>query len=185
MQTQRAEPGWNVSRHEVAARDPVLQLQALAFDSEGGRRYRNIALQLCSGSLGWIFGGRPEDRSQFIRVVCGLQPPHAGEMRWKGANLLHAPRLMAGELVYLDRRNAVKPMLTPREHLQFHLRLRACCPRSDIDSALEQLQLHGSADVACGKLSASAKRRVAIARLLVTRATILVLDDPMLDLEPH
>jgi heme exporter protein A len=186
MQTQRAQMSWNIPQvRHVAAADSVLQLEALAFDGEGGRQFQGISLRLNSGAVAWVFGGRPGDRSHFIRTVCGLHAPRAGELLWKGVSLLHSPRLMAAELVYLDRRNAVKQTLTPREHLLFHLRLRDCCPRLDIDSALQELCLQEFADVECGQLSASARRRVAIARLLITRSTILVLDDPMLDLDAH
>ena len=187
MQTQRAEAGWNhpQGRHVAGAANPLLQLQSLAVDGDGGRRFQEIALQLHSGAVAWIFGAQPEDRSRLIRAVCGLQALYAGEMQWKGVGLPSSQRLMAAELVYLGRHNAVKPTLTPREHLQFHLRLRDCCPRLDIDSALRELGLYEFADVECGRLSASARRRVAIARLMITRATILALDDPMLDLDAH
>jgi heme exporter protein A len=93
-------------------------------------------------------------------------------------------------LHYVAHQDGVKPALTPRETLVFWAALRGCAIRgapSVVAKALVAFDLEPVADWPCRWLSAGQRRRLALARLSVTSASLWLLDEPFsaLDRDNH
>ena len=156
---------------------PLLEARALTVGD--GRPSWELDLTLHPGEGVCICGPSMPTRTRLLRAICGLERPARGEVHWKGVSLRSAARLLHAELAYLGLHGGLKPTLTPRENLRFHLRVRACCARIDLAAALATVGLGEVIDTPCWRLSAMQNRLVDFARLLTTRATIWVLEEPL------
>jgi heme exporter protein A len=108
-------------------------------------------------------------KTTLLRTLAGLQPPLAG--RIDGAD---------ERIAYAGHADGIKPTLTVTENLHFWARIFGL---ADIAPALEAYQLTGLAQRPAGALSAGQKRRLGLARLLVTGRPIWVLDEPTVSLD--
>jgi heme exporter protein A len=82
--------------------------------------------------------------------------------------------------MYLGHHDGLKPQLTVREQLDFFARLYGCKPD---DNALERVGLARQAQLPCRYLSAGQRRRLALARLLVSERPLWLLDEPFAALD--
>lgn len=120
-----------------------------------------------------LLGPNGAGKSTLLRVLAGLRRPDAGTLHWDGGGDL------AGHSAYLGHQDAIKPGLTVRENLAFAARL-AGAPAMP---ALEAAGLAPLAGLPARMLSAGQKRRLALARLGLSRAQLWLLDEPTLGLD--
>ena len=108
-------------------------------------------------------------KTTLLRTLAGLQPPLAGAI--EGAE---------DRIAYAGHADGIKPTLSVAENLAFWASVFAM---PGIDGALAAFDLNGLADRPAGALSAGQKRRLGLARLLVTGRPIWVLDEPTVSLD--
>ncbi|MDP5215864.1 heme ABC exporter ATP-binding protein CcmA [Ruegeria sp. 2205SS24-7] len=108
-------------------------------------------------------------KTTLLRTIAGLQPPLAGQIA--GAE---------DRIAYAGHSDGIKPTLTVTENLNFWA---AVFGARGILGALDAYDLHELADRHAGNLSAGQKRRLGLARLLVTGRPIWVLDEPTVSLD--
>lgn len=146
------------------------------------RLFAGVSFCLAEGELLYLQGRNGAGKTSLLRMLIGLLPPEAGNIRWRG----HAPQSdeFRAELCYLGHQNAIKEELTPLENLLAAARLadETLCEDDALD-ALEQVGLAGREDLACKYLSQGQKRRVALARLVKERRPLWVLDEPFVALD--
>ncbi len=130
------------------------------------------------GEREWLHvqGSNGAGKTSLLRLLVGLSPPLAGEIRWRGEPAPSAE--YRAEMIYLGHHAAVKEELTPLENL----RLAASLDDLDLSepdalAALIRLGLRGREDLPVRVLSAGQKRRVLLARLLTRPAKLWVLDE--------
>ncbi|EAA2505512.1 cytochrome c biogenesis heme-transporting ATPase CcmA, partial [Salmonella enterica subsp. enterica serovar Hato] len=108
------------------------------------------------------------------RLLTGLARPDGGEVYWQGEPLRRVRDSFHRSLLWIGHQPGIKSRLTARENLHFfHPGDGARLPE-----ALAQAGLAGFEDVPVARLSAGQQRRVALARLWLTRAALWVLDEP-------
>ena len=129
-----------------------------------------------------ITGGNGAGKTTLIRVLCGLSPPDDGEILWRRQSIYTAADDYRADLLYVGHRDGVKNELTPLENLSFAAALHDSPSLLTPEAALQKVGLD-DIDKPCGKLSAGQKRRTALARLLLNRATIWFLDEPLTALD--
>ena len=141
--------------------------------------FRDVSLTVPNGGALILAGANGSGKSTLLRMLAGLVRPAAGLVLWDGADAF-ADLAQHGERVaYLGHQDAVKPGLTVTENLQF----AAAVSRRTIPAALEAVGLEALADLPSRMLSAGQKRRLAIARLVLSTATLWLLDEPTLGLD--
>lgn len=161
-------------------------LEVLDLECVRGERslFSGLGFRLEAGELLYLQGKNGAGKTSLLRMLIGLLPPETGEIRWNGEPIRALADDYRANLCYLGHLNAIKEELTPLENLLAAARLADDdLSEDDALDALEQVGLAGREDLACKYLSQGQKRRVALARLVVNRRPLWVLDEPFVALD--
>ncbi|MFZ4530977.1 MAG: heme ABC exporter ATP-binding protein CcmA [Alsobacter sp.] len=151
-----------------------LVVEGLACERSGRPVFEGLSFAASAGTAIVLLGPNGAGKSSPLAILAGLLEAPAGVMRLEGGD----PEASLGEQAhYLGHRDAVKPALTPRETLDIWRALLGS-PQAMPAAALERLGLGHAADLPCAYLSAGQRRRLALARLLVSRRPLWLLDEP-------
>lgn len=146
------------------------------------RLFSGVGFRLEAGELLYLQGKNGAGKTSLLRMLIGLLPPEAGEIRWQGKPI--GSDDFRADLCYLGHLNAIKEELTPLENLLAAARLAdTTLSEDDALDALEQVGLAGREDLACKYLSQGQKRRVALARLVTEKRPLWILDEPFVALD--
>lgn len=151
-------------------------LQARDLAAFRGERlvFEGISFQIAPGGALLLMGPNGAGKSTLLRLVAGLLAPGAGTLLWAGVPALVDRAAWAEQIVYLGHQDAVKMALSVEENLRFFAR-HADRP---ISAALGALDLARLAPLPARFLSAGQRRRLALARLLLSAAPLWLLDEP-------
>lgn len=141
--------------------------------------FRNLSLAIRPGAAVILTGPNGSGKTTLLRVLAGLIRPTAGRVLWQGEDALDDLAEHAGRVAYVGHQDAIKPGLTVLENLAF----AAAVSRRPVAAALDCLRLTALAAVPGRQLSAGQKRRVALARLMLSNAPLWLLDEPTLGLD--
>jgi len=160
-------------------------LEAREINAWRGDRHilRDVSFSVRSGEFLKITGPNGVGKTTLLRVVCGLLPAESGSVAWRGKTIIGASEEFHTDMVYLGHLNSLKADLTARENLRFLAGLRQALGPSDIDEALDRVGILSRGDLPARSLSAGQKRRLALARLLLSGAVLWILDEPVTNLD--
>ncbi|MGD9295618.1 MAG: heme ABC exporter ATP-binding protein CcmA [Roseobacter sp.] len=128
-----------------------------------------VHLALDPGKALILRGPNGSGKTTLLRTLAGLQPPLSGKIA--GAD---------DRIAYAAHSDGLKSMLTVAENLAFWAEVFG---EKDIRQALAAFDLEGLRDRFAGALSAGQKRRLGLARLLVTGRPVWILDEPTVSLD--
>jgi len=126
-----------------------------------------------------VTGANGAGKTTLLRVLAGLLPITAGRISWIGEPGLPP----ASQLAYLGHLHAHKSELTALENLRFAAGLHGLRPGIAPASALASVGLGGYDDMLAGRLSAGQRKRLALARVLLSPAMLWLLDEPYANLD--
>ncbi|RLQ89105.1 heme ABC exporter ATP-binding protein CcmA [Notoacmeibacter ruber] len=152
-----------------------LILDGLAGVRTGRTLFSDLSLVLETGEALLVTGPNGSGKSTLLRIVAGLLAPAAGEARLENAGP-EFPSLGSASH-FLGDGNALKSGQTVMQSLEFWSRFQGR-PGLSIDDALARVQLPTVGELPVEALSKGMRRRIAIARLLVTDLPIWLLDEP-------
>jgi heme exporter protein A len=161
------------------------RLEGRAINVWRGDRHilRDVSFSLREGEFLKLTGPNGVGKTTLIRVVCGLLPAETGTVEWRGKAVDSSNDEYHADMSYLGHLNSLKADLTARENLKFLAGLREALTDADIDAALERVGILSRGDLAARSLSAGQKRRLALARLLLSGAILWILDEPVTNLD--
>jgi heme exporter protein A len=136
------------------------------------------------GTLLHVRGRNGSGKTTLLRALCGLLTPDAGQVLWNGQPTRRLAEDFHRETLYLGHLNGIKSDLTGIENLRVSATLDGD-PVEDtaIWDALGQMGLGGFEDLPTKVLSQGQKKRVALARLLLSGAPLWILDEPFTALD--
>ncbi|MFI4859852.1 MAG: ABC transporter ATP-binding protein [Phycisphaerales bacterium JB063] len=144
-----------------------------------------IDLTIPAGDLFFLLGPSGCGKTTLLRMLAGFTEPTQGTIHFGDADVTHAPA---------NKRNtgmvfqgyALWPHMTVRQNVRFGLEVRKVSKpemKKRVDEALASVQLGKLADRKINQLSGGQQQRVALARALVIRPTVLLLDEPLSNLD--
>lgn len=144
---------------------------------------RGVSFELHAGQLLRVMGPNGVGKTSLLRCVAGLLPIESGDIEWRGQTNRAAFETLHAELAYLAHLNALKNDLSAFENLRFAVGLKRRIEPQEITVTLERLQLGHCSGLVVRALSAGQKRRVALARVLLSKAALWILDEPVTNLD--
>ncbi len=162
---------------DPSARDkPLFHAENLACRRGGRPVFAGLSFAVAAGDAVLLRGPNGSGKSSLLRLMSGLARPESGELRWDGAPIRDDPPAHRARLHFVGHLDAVKPALGVEEMLEFWAGMRG--GKAQIGAALGHFGLSRLAPLPCRLLSAGAKRRLALARLLASPAELWLLDEP-------
>lgn len=151
----------------------------------GDRRvFAGLAFHLGSGEALLLTGPNGSGKSSLLRLMALLLRPWHGALHWDGADVAEDPDRHRARLRYVGHLDGIKPVLTVLESLGFWAELDGVADaRGRCRAALAQWGLERLGDIPGRYLSAGQKRRLALARLLLTQVPLWLLDEPTVGLD--
>ena len=159
-------------------------LEAAHLTCQRGERtlFKNLSFTLGAGELLQVAGANGSGKTSLLRLLCGLSPAETGSIQWRGAPVRSTA--FHREVFYLGHQPAVKDELSALENLSLSTELAgARLTTAQALDALDRIGLAGREHLPTKVLSQGQKRRVALARLLVSQAPLWILDEPLTALD--
>ncbi|MBS0970325.1 cytochrome c biogenesis heme-transporting ATPase CcmA [Nissabacter archeti] len=141
--------------------------------------FSDLNFNITPGEIVQVEGQNGAGKTSLLRILAGLAQPESGEVRWQGQPVGRVRETFHAQLLFLGHQPGVKALLTPFENLTFYQSAAGKPDYEAIWQALAQVGLLGYEEVPAGQLSAGQQRRVALARLWLSRAPLWVLDEPL------
>ena len=147
----------------------------------------NVSLRIGRGEVIALFGPNGAGKSTLMKALSGLIRPVSGSIKLEGKDLaaLSAPRVARSGLILVPEGRQVFPQLTVAENLRLGATRRSDFSASEIEGMLERFpRLRPRLQTAAGLLSGGEQQMLAVARGLLAKPEILMLDEPSLGLAP-
>ena len=158
----------------------MLQTAGLAGQRGNRALFEGLNLLLAPGSVTWLRGRNGRGKTTLLRMLAGLSTPVAGSLHIAGRTLREGGAGWRRQWLYIGHQNALKDDLSASEALRFLAQLHGL-PASDVEleAALRRLGIYNRRHAPVRTLSQGQRRRVALARLVLQRASPLwLLDEP-------
>jgi heme exporter protein A len=172
----------------MATAAPAASVPAVALERVGrayGERValRDISFALPAGATVAVFGANGAGKTTLLRVLAGLLRPHAGRATVLGAELPREAYRARGRTGLLAHDPLLYRDLTVRENLRFHARLHGV-DTGRVEALCAQVGLAARADDPVRTLSRGMTQRAAICRAVLHAPELLLLDEPLANLDP-
>lgn len=159
----------------------ALAVEKLACIRGERQLFHDVSFRLAPGEALLLRGPNGSGKSSLLRILAGFLKPAEGSIAWDGAAVDDDAEAHRARLHYLGHQDAVKPQLSAEDNLIFWARLLghdANEEKAKVEAALESCGLTRQRRLPGRYLSAGQKRRLALARFLITPAPLWLLDEP-------
>ncbi|WP_370552042.1 cytochrome c biogenesis heme-transporting ATPase CcmA [Citrobacter sp. FDAARGOS_156] len=157
----------------------MLEARELLCERDDRILFSDLSFRVNAGEWVQITGSNGAGKTTLLRLLTGLARPDAGEVCWQGKSLHQVRDSYHQELLWIGHLPGIKTRLSALENLRFFHHDGDCL------AALAQAGLAGYEDIPVNQLSAGQQRRVALARLWLTRARLWILDEPFTAIDVH
>lgn len=171
-------------------RDPLLRLEAVECDIGGSRILRGVTFEVRPGEVVCLMGRNGVGKTTTLRTIMGLLPVRAGSIVFAGENLggrRTDARARSG-IGYVPQGRDIFPHLTIEENLRVSLAVQGrtgAAARDDLERVYGLFPvLKTMLGRKGGVLSGGQQQQLAIARALLTRPKLLMLDEPTEGIQP-
>ena len=147
----------------------------------------DLSMRVASGQVTALLGPSGCGKTTALKLVAGLLTPSRGQVRFDDTDVTHVPAERRGAvMVFQDHR--LFPYLSAGDNVGFGLRMRRVYARDRrraVAAIMDRVGLAGLASRRPHELSAGQRQRVALARALVLQPDVLLLDEPLANLDAH
>jgi phospholipid/cholesterol/gamma-HCH transport system ATP-binding protein len=179
-----------VTREENSS--PVVVFEDVALGFAENEVLRGVSFRLARGETKALFGVAGSGKSLILKLVMGLIRPDSGRIVVLGHDISQMPEedlfTLRGKIGMVFQESALFDSLTVRENVAYRLMEEHGLYDEDIDrrvrEALHFVELEHTLDLDPSELSGGMRRRVAIARAVITQPELLLYDSPTGGLDP-
>lgn len=164
-------------------KDLAIQTQSLCKSFGKLRAVSNLDLKVRRGEIYAFLGRNGAGKTTTARMLLGLIRAELGTIKIFGLSPEKNRGAILSRIGYLVETAVAYPNLTVRENLDIQRRLKKADP-SELDRVISLLKLKEYADRSAGHLSLGNKQRLSIARALINKPDLLILDEPANGLDP-
>ena len=144
-----------------------------------------VSLQIGAGEVFGLLGPNGAGKTTVIKMISTLCRPDSGSVVIKGYNIRTHPLQARRAFAVVPQENNLDGELSVFDNLRVYASLhRIPSPRATIDRVIEEFGILDKAREPVEKLSGGQKRRVMIARVMLSRPELILLDEPTLGLDP-
>jgi branched-chain amino acid transport system ATP-binding protein len=168
-------------------RDPILTVADLRVSYGRVEAVRGVSFTAEQGSLVTLVGANGAGKSSVINAVSGLLRPAGGRITFEGSDITRTPahKLVARGLVQVPEGRQILSTLTIEENLRMGAWHKGSTAQSSIDAMYERFPvLAQRRALPAGALSGGEQQMLAIARALVAKPTVMLMDEPSMGLAP-
>lgn len=141
--------------------------------------FKDVSSTLHAGEWLYVAGANGVGKTSLLRMLCGLAPIEAGDILWNQQSITRQREAYRQDLCYLGHLNALQESMSVAENLRFTSALAGVqADEAQTREVLAHFGLRGRAQQLVRHLSQGQKRRVALSRLVLSRARLWVLDEP-------
>jgi heme exporter protein A len=162
---------------------PAIELRGLRRHFGERTVLRDVSVQVPAGSTLAVLGRNGAGKSTLLRILATLLRPHAGDVLVFGEALPRRGFAVRGRLGLLSHDPLLYRDLSGRENLAYHARLHGVRP-ARIDELLEAVGMRSRADEPVRLLSRGMVQRLAVCRTVLHAPSLLLLDEPLANLDP-
>jgi ABC-type Fe3+/spermidine/putrescine transport system ATPase subunit len=164
---------------------PYLAIESLSVSYGAATVLRDVSLDVARGELVALLGSSGCGKTTLLRSIAGFVTPDAGSIRVEGRDILGLPPEKR-DTAMMFQSYALWPHMTVADNIAYGLRMRAW--KKDaivrrVDEMLNLLQMHGFGPRPVTQLSGGQRQRVALGRALAVDPRLLLLDEPMSNLD--
>jgi ABC-2 type transport system ATP-binding protein len=165
----------------------MLEVSQLVKDYREFRAVDHVSFQVAPGEIVGLLGPNGAGKTTVMRCIAGILRPTAGMILINGADLLSHQQSAKQRLAFVPEVPSLYELLTVREHLRF---VAMCFDKESNytsfgDDLLKRYDLSEKANDFVATLSKGMKQKLAIACALVHEANVLLLDEPLIGIDPR
>jgi spermidine/putrescine transport system ATP-binding protein len=172
---------------DAVGRAPLLNIRSVAKHFGKNVVLRDVSLDVAEGEFLTILGESGSGKTTLLRIIAGFETASAGEL-WMGEERLDRQPPYRRRVNTVFQSYALFPHLTVEENVAYGLRV-AKRPEAEITSrvkeALDKVKMSAQAKSKPSKISGGQQQRIALARALVNRPRLLLLDEPLSALDAN
>jgi heme exporter protein A len=161
----------------------MLAVRELFCERDERVLFKNLNFDLREGQVLQVHGSNGSGKTTLMRILCGLNDSYEGSIKWYGQEIEDQAASFFSSLLYIGHRVGVSKVLTPIENLRWSCSLKQAVSDEQIVAALKEVGLRGFEESPCYTLSAGQQQRVSLARLIISPASLWVLDEPFTTLD--
>lgn len=165
---------------------PAIETKKLVKHYGDVKAVDDLSLGVARGEIYAFLGLNGAGKTTTIRTLLGMVKPTAGEVHVLGTPVRRGAKLVETwqSVGYMVERPYAYPELSVRENLNAMRRLRPGTPPEAVDRVIDQLGLSAYADRRTSTLSHGNAQRLGLAKALLHRPRLLILDEPANGLDP-
>lgn len=166
----------------------MLEVSHLCKSYGSARPVKDVSFSLSAHEIAGLLGPNGAGKSTTMRMLSGYLAPTSGAVTFLGWDVAEHPREAKRRLGYLPETPPLYPDMTVLEHLRFVCALRGVGRRqvkAECDRVCGLLNVSDVASRLIGRLSKGYRQRVGFAAALVGSPRLLILDEPMVGLDPE